>query len=158
MRFQLGCSAFVPNWVGAQLLLSVFPKSHFLCVVKVYSHFSPGKRQRANPEVCPATRWSIQLFSSRVQTNRSHSEDVRKGGAAGQWTRLWAFQLSGTWLEFVPAIQDDLSLLGRSSQSFLAKQRKHKSSLCVDRDRHWSFDYCCWEYKWVQCCKCHWRK
>lgn len=47
---------------------------------------------------------------------------------------------------------------GRSSQSFLAKQREHKSSLCMDRDRHWSFDYCCWEHKWLQCCKCHWRK
>lgn len=28
----------------------------------------------------------------------------------------------------------------------------------MDRDRHWSFDYCCWEHKWLQCCKCHWRK
>lgn len=92
-----------------------------------------------------------------MQADRHHNEDVKKGGAAGQWTKLRAFQLPGTWLEFVPAIQDGLSLLGRSSQSFLAKQGEHKSSLCMDTDRHWSFDYC-WEYKWVQCCKCHWRK
>lgn len=77
-----------------------------------------------------------------VQADRHHNEDVKKGGAAGQWTKLRAFQLPGTWLEFVPAIQDGLSLLGRSSQNFLAKQGEHKSSLCMDTDRHWSFDYC----------------
>lgn len=71
------------------------------------------------------------------------NEDVREGGTAGQWTSLGAFQLSGTWFEFVPAIQNDLSLLGRSSQSFLAKQREHKSPLCMDRDRQWPFDDCC---------------
>lgn len=66
-RFQLGCSPFLLDWVGAQLLLSSFPKAYFLHAVKGYSHFSPDDRQRAKLEACPATRWSTQLMQVQQQ-------------------------------------------------------------------------------------------
>lgn len=66
-RFQLGCSPFLLDWVGAQLLLSSFPKAYFLHAVKGYSHFSPDDRQRAKLEACPATRWSTPLMQLQQQ-------------------------------------------------------------------------------------------